>query len=566
MATNPIKTTLFFSAIFTGILWASCGENQKTPSKEKPDRPNIVIIMADDLGYSDLGCYGGEIETPNLDRLANNGVRLNSFYNTSRCCPTRASMLTGLYPHQAGLGRMTMDAGLPGYRGSLQDNTVTIAEVLKEAGYQTGMVGKWHVSETIDRGGEEQLQWLAHQESGRKFSDQDSYPTARGFDKYYGNIWGVVDYFDPFSLVNGTEEVTEVPEDYYHTEAIGDSAVAYVKDFTRTESPFFLYVAHCAPHWPLQAPEEAIKKYEDVYKVGWKQIRQNRYDRLLEKGILPKEIAQMPAFMFPDMDWATDPDQEWDARAMAVHAAMVDLMDQSIGKLLDELEATGEMDNTLILFLSDNGASSERPSLYGPGFDRAGSTRDGRTVVFPVEKDSMPGPQTVLSGIGPQWAHTLNVPFRYYKARVYEGGINTPFIAHWPAGNLKKGAVYSAPGHVSDLMATCIDLADATYPNEFKGHEITPTVGSSILPILQGTQETGTQDLFFWEHFGSNAIRKENWKLVKLDNNSEWELYDLSKDRTETNDLAERYPQKVKELKEAWQRLAEEYKAFPAPE
>ena len=567
MSFKYIDTTTLLAAVISCIVFTSCGQKQKPVlSEEQSERPNIVIIMADDLGYSDLGCYGGEIETPNLDRLANNGVRLNSFYNTSRCCPTRASMLTGLYPHQAGLGRMTMDAGLPGYRGSLQENTVTIAEVLKGEGYQTGMVGKWHVSETVDRGGEEQLKWLAHQETGRAFSDLDSYPTARGFDKYYGNIWGVVDYFDPFSLVNGTEEVSEVPEDYYHTTAIGDSAVAYVKDFSKIDDPFFMYIAHCAPHWPLQAPEEAIKKYEEIYKVGWKQIRENRYARLLEKGILPQDIGKMPAFMFPDMEWETETDKEWDARAMAVHAAMVDLMDQSIGDLLDELEATGEIDNTLILFLSDNGASSERPSRYGPGFDRAGSTRDGRSVNFPVEKDSLPGAQNVLSGIGPQWAHTLNVPFRYYKARVYEGGINTPFIAHWPAGNLKKGAVYSAPGHVSDLMATCIDLAGATYPHEFKGHEITPTVGSSILPILQGIQETGTQNLYFWEHFGSNAIRKENWKLVKLDKYSQWELYNLSNDRTETNDLAERYPQKVKELEAAWQRLAKEYNALPAPE
>jgi len=460
---------------------------------------------------------------------------------------------------------MTMDAGLPGYRGSLQENTVTIAEVLKNSGYQTGMVGKWHVSETVDLGGEKQLQWLAHQETGRPFSDLDSYPTARGFDKYYGNIWGVVDYFDPFSLVNGIEEVKEVPEDYYHTEAIGDSAVAYVKDFSKKKEPFFLYVAHCAPHWPLQAPVASVKKYEDVYRVGWRQIRKNRYDRLIEKGILPRDIAKLPAFMFPNTEWETDPDKEWDARAMAVHAAMVDVMDQSIGKLLDKLEETGEMDNTLILFLSDNGASPERPSEYGPGFDRAGSTRDGRTIVFPIDKDSMPGPQTVVSGIGPQWAHTSNTPFRYYKARVYEGGINTPFIAHWPDGGLKKGAVYSAPGHVSDLMATCIDLAETTYPNEFKGHSITPTVGSSLLPILQGTKDTGTQDLYFWEHFGSNAIRKGDWKLVKLDNDSKWELYDLSKDRTETNNLAEQHPQKIKELERAWERLAKEYHALPAP-
>lgn len=555
-----------FFLLFFALFCIACKEEGPANEEVKKEiKPNIIVIMADDLGFSDLGCYGGEIETPNLDRLAMNGVRSNSFYNTSRCCPTRASFLTGLYPHQAGLGRMTMDAGLPGYRGSLQENTVTIAEVLKDAGYQTGMTGKWHVSETVDLGGEEQLKWLAHQESNGTFSDVASYPTSRGFDKYYGNIWGVVDYFDPFSLVNGTEEVKNVPKDYYHTNAIGDTAVAYVEQFSKKKDPFFLYVAHCAPHWPLQAPEDAIQKYMKVYEKGWKRIRKERYVRLIAKGIVPAETSEMPEFMYPEKDWDTNPDKEWDVRAMAVHAAMVDLLDQSVGKLLDKLEETGEMDNTMILFLSDNGASSERPSKYGPGFDRAGFTRDGRTVNFPVAKDSLPGSQTTLSGIGPQWAHTANTPFKYYKAKVYEGGINTPFIAYWPNGGLKNGTVISSPAHVSDVMATCVDVAQGVYPTEYNGNIITPTPGKSIIPILRGTQTKGTQETFFWEHFGSNAIRKGDWKLVKLDNNSPWELYDLSKDRTEINNVAEEHPEVVANLKKEWLVEAKMYKALPAP-
>tara|TARA_R110000868_G_scaffold82268_3_gene232412 strand:+ start:10627 stop:12327 length:1701 start_codon:yes stop_codon:yes gene_type:complete len=563
-----LKPIFFLRPIsFLILLFLSCKSDEKKENTlvEENQRPNIIIIMADDLGFSDLGCYGSEISTPNLDRLAANGVRLNSFYNTSRCCPTRASLLTGLYPHQAGLGRMTMDAKLPGYRGSLQENTVTIAEVLKEEGYQTGMVGKWHVSETIDLGGEKQLNWLAHKESNGPFSDIKSYPVSRGFDKYYGNIWGVVDYFDPFSLVNGTEEVKEVPKDYYHTTAIGDSAVAYVEQFSKNKNPFFLYVAHCAPHWPLQAPESAIEKYIKVYEKGWNAVRKERYANLLEKGILDEQTSKMTPFMFSDENWETNPDKKWDIRAMAVHAAMIDIMDQTIGDLLNTLEKSGQMDNTLIMFMSDNGASSERPSQYGQGFDRAGSTREGRKVNFPVAKDSLPGSQTVVSGIGPLWAHTANTPFKYWKARVYEGGMTSPFIAYWPNQIKDEGAIRKYPAHVSDLMATCLEVSGGTYPKDYKGHEITPTPGKSMLPILKGTASKGTQETFFWEHFGSNAIRKGDWKLVKLDGKAPWELYDLSKDRTEQNNIASDYPEKVAELKKEWESMANEYHAFPAP-
>ena len=259
-----------------------------------------MLILADDLGFSDLGCYGGEIETPNINSLAADGLSFNAFYNTSRCCPSRASILTGQYPHQAGIGRMTMDMGLPGYKGTLDENTVTVAEILKNAGYQTGMTGKWHVSPTNALEREKQLKWLSHQENYGDFSDTTTYPIARGFDKYFGNIWGVVDYFDPFSLVNGKEQVMEVPDDYYHTDAIGDTAVAYVEQFSKVDKPFFLYVAHTAPHWPLQAPEELIKKYKDTYKDGWRKTRQERYQRLIDKGILQGDVAALSDFMFPE--------------------------------------------------------------------------------------------------------------------------------------------------------------------------------------------------------------------------------------------------------------------------
>ncbi|RAV29371.1 arylsulfatase [Sinomicrobium soli] len=550
---NKRVLSLFFSALaLTGC------------SGEKEDgRPNIIIIMADDLGFSDLGCYGGEIQTPNLDRLAENGVRMGSFYNTSRCCPSRAAMLTGLYQHQAGIGRMTKNMGLPGYQGTLDDETVTIAEVLKQSGYQTGMVGKWHVSETPELEKEKQLKWLSHQEDYGDFADVKTYPTARGFDHYYGNIWGVVDFYDPFSLVNGTEPVKDVPDDFYYTNAIGDSAVAYVDRFAAGKDPFFLYVAHCAPHWPLQAPEEVIDKYTETYRRGWKNIRAQRYRNLIEAGIIQSGTG-LPEFMFPEKEWQSNPDREWDIRAMATHAAMVDIMDRTIGNLVDKLEATGELENTVIFFLSDNGASSEHPSRYGPGFDRPGSTRDGTPIAFPVEKDALPGPQTVTSGIGPEWSHVANTPYRYWKARVFEGGIKTPFIAHWPA-KLPKGEIRTSAAHLTDLMATCIDLAGTTYPEEFNGHSVTPTRGHSIIPILSGETVGNSQEEYFWEHFGSAALRQGDLKLVKLDNGSDWELYDLKTDPTETRNVAGKHPERLEQMKKRWQELAEELLAHPAP-
>lgn len=545
----------------------SCSGPQKPEAtNSKDDRPNIIFILADDLGFSDLGCYGGEINTPNLDRLANNGLRFTQFYNTSRCCPTRASLLTGLYSHQAGIGRMTMDTGKPGYRGFLTDNTVTIAEVLRNAGYQTGMTGKWHVSETKRLDKEDQLKWLSHQEDFGPFSDTTTYPTARGFDKFYGNIWGVVDYFDPFSLVNGKEEVEKVPDGFYYTNAITDSTVAYVEEFSSKDKPFFLFMAYTAPHWPLQALPEDIAKYEGTYKVGWNTIRNSRYERMIDMGLMENESTTLTPWMFPEMIWETNEHITWDSRAMAVHAAMVDRMDQGIGKLIAKLKETGELENTLILFLSDNGASYERPSKYGPGFDRPGNTRDGREVFFPVDKeiDHLPGPETVDSGIGPQWAHSSNAPFKYWKSKVYEGGICTPMIVHWPAGIKDVNGINRSPGHVIDLMATCIDLANAEYPKTYEGRTITPTQGKSLIPVLKnGTREP--HEYLFWEHFGSRAIRKGDWKLVKLKPEDEWELYNLATDRTEGKNVASEHPELVLELSKKWEQMADSLNVYPAP-
>lgn len=568
LASNRIFYFRKWVVLFLSFLLVASACVTAQNHSDLPDtRPNIIIIMADDLGYSDLGCYGGEINTPNLDLLASKGIRFTQFYNTARCCPTRAALLTGLYPHQAGIGQMTMDTGKPGYRGFLTENTVTIAEVLKSAGYNTAMTGKWHVSETRELETEKQLKWLAHQENYGAFSDTSQYPVARGFDKYFGNIWGVVDFFDPFSLVNGKEQVMNVPANYYHTDAISDTAVAYVQQFSKTNKPFFLYVAHTAPHWPIQALPEDIKKYENVYKEGWQAIRERRYNKMIQLGLFDRSTAPLTPWMFPDKKWSDNKDADWDAHAMAVHAAMVDRMDQGIGRLINTLRELKELDNTLILFLSDNGASAEDPARYGPGFDRAGSTRDGRKVIFPSVKsaENMPGPQTVHAGIGMQWAHTINTPFKYWKSKIFEGGISTPMIAHWPKGIKNKNSITNEIGHVIDLMPTCIEVAHAQYPQAFKGHSVTSLQGMSLQPILK-TGERADPEYIFWEHFGSKGLRHDKWKLVQLDNQAPWQLFDMEKDRTETKDLSAHFPEIVSNMKKKWEEMAVSTRVYPLPD
>ena len=532
--------------------------------KKSDDRPNILVILVDDLGYSDLGCYGGEIRTPNLDRLAAEGLRFNHFYNTSRSCPTRASLLTGLYQHQAGIGRMTFDDHLPGYRGTLSRDAVTIAEVLKEAGYRTSMIGKWHVAETPLR--RDQRQWLAHQVYHETFSDLANYPVNRGFDTHYGIIYGVVDHFDPFSLVEGEVPIKEVPEGFYMTQALSDRAVREVEEYAKDDRPFFMYLAYTAPHWPLHALPEDVEKYKDTYKVGWEAIRQARYKRQKELGLFPGQDEFLSERQFKDR-WEDNPTAEWDARAMAVHAAMVDRVDQGIGQIIDALRKTRQLDNTLILFLSDNGCSAENcQDMVGGENDRPDMTRDGRTIVYPRNKDVLPGPETTYASLGARWANVANTPFRYWKAKSYEGGICTPMIAFWPEGIRKNvGGITSEIGHVMDIMATCVELAGATYPTKYKGHDIIPMEGISLAPIFKEGKRKGHEYLGF-EHFNERAFLSEDgWKLVRPGEHAKWELYNLNEDRSEMHDLADRYPQKVKEMAEAYEAWARRCMVEPYP-
>lgn len=547
------------------FLFKTCKEDRKHNIAED-SRPNIVIIMADDMGFSDAGCFGGEIQTPNIDWLAGNGVRFKNFYNIDRCCPTRASLLTGLYNQQAGIGNMTMDAHQPGYRGHLTANSVTIAEVLKAVGYNTAMCGKWHVSNTVEQPTrEEQLKWLNHQAFHPTFSPLDQYPINRGFDKYYGTIWGVVDYFDPFSLVNGTTAVKEVPAAYYHTDAINDTAASYIKEMSKDKKPFFLYVAHNAPHWPLMAKPKDIDKYKDTYKKGWEAIRKSRYKKMVEIGLIDPSTAPISPREPNQPDWKNNPDSIYDARAMAVHAAMIDCMDQGIGRIIDALKETGQIDNTLVIFLSDNGASPEICANFGPGFDRPGETRDGRKIIYATKKEILPGPQTTYTSIGPHWANVSNTPYRYWKAFSYEGGVRTPMIAFWPKGiHLKKGGFIDQVGHVMDFMPTLIELASAKYPTEHKGNQITPMEGISLASVFDNPKKQMKRTLFN-EHVGGRYARSGDWKLVSKNQDTTWHLYHIKADETELNDSSAYYPHKVHVMDSMWHAWANRVHVFPKP-
>lgn len=532
---------------------------------QKDARPNIIVVLVDDMGYSDLGCYGGEVQTPNIDKLAQNGLRFSQFYNAGRSCPTRASLLTGVYQHQAGIGRMTFNQKQPGYKGTLGNNVVTIAEVLKGAGYNTGMIGKWHVAETPLR--TDQREWLNHQVIYPEFADKKNYPTSRGFDDYYGIIYGVADYFDPFSLVNGKTPVKSVPKSYYITNAFSDSAVSYLNRYAKDKNPFFLYLAYTAPHWPLQALPEDIAKYENRYKEGWQAIRKERYERMKKIGI----FGNSDNYLSPrqsKQEWTVNPTKDWDTRAMAVHAAMIDRVDQGIGQLIKTLKENGQYENTLILFLSDNGASNEKGENYSPGEnDRPDMTRDGRQIFYPKNKDVLPGPETTFASIGEEWANVANTPFRFWKARMYEGGICTPMIANWPKGITKnKSGINPEMGHVIDIMATCIDLANAKYPTIYNGNEIIPMEGKSLVPIFKTGKRKGHEYLGF-EHFNEKAYRSnDGWKILKqAGKNSKWQLFNLKTDRTEMYDLAQTNPQKVEKMVKLYEAWAKRCLVEPAP-
>jgi arylsulfatase A-like enzyme len=516
-------------------------------ARETTKRPNIVIILADDMGFSDIGCYGGEIQTPNLDGLAQQGVRFSQFYNNARCCPTRASLLTGLYPHQAGVGAMCQDLGDPAYRGQLSEKVVTIAEVLRDAGYRTGMVGKWHLSNLTIGGANKQSKSILNFQTDAPISPSTkSWPCNRGFEEHFGTIAGVGSFFDPYSLVHN-ENLYTPPADFYYTDFINDKAADLIDQFAAQEKPFFLYVAETAPHWPLHAKVEDIAKYSARYEAGWDQIRQERYERQMKMGLLGSESKLSPRNAEQKLNkgasvvgaWEDAPNKAWQARRIAVYAAMIDRMDQGIGRILHKLGERGIENDTLVMFLSDNGACAE--NLAENWYDIPNRTRSGEAIKVGNDPAVMPGGETTFQSYGPAWANASNTPFRRFKHWTEEGGISAPFIARWPAQLARHGEIEKKQvGHVMDLMPTCLAAAGVEFPKEHPAPE-----GKNLLPALRG--DSIDRGALFWEHEGNRAARVGKWKLVAA-HDEPWQLFDIEADRTELNDLAAKMPDKVNQM------------------
>ncbi|MGB0580194.1 MAG: arylsulfatase [Limisphaerales bacterium] len=536
-------------------------------------RPNIVLIMADDMGYTDIGCYGSEIRTPTLDGLAENGVRFTQFYNTSRCCPTRAALLTGLYSHQAGIGLMTGDRGWPAYRGDLNKRCVTIAEVLGQGGYRNYMSGKWHVTRFTSPKG-----------------PKHNWPRQRGFDRFYGTITGAGSFYDPATLCRDNTYITPEndqeyqPESYFYSDAISDNAATYIRGHAgeHADKPFFLYVSYTSAHWPMHAPEKDIAKYRGLYDDGYEPTRKARYAKAISEGVIEKKWRMSKG----GMSWEKFPHKDWDRRCMEVYAAMVDNMDQGIGRIIKALKQTKVFDNTIVIYLQDNGGcaeyygrrdNSDKQSKFnfkpfGPNDLQTKiwppmQTRDGHWVRTGPE--TMPGAADTFVAYGLGWANASNTPFRGYKHDGYEGGISTPLIVHWPAGIAKqrRNSIAHDPSHLIDLMATFVDASGAKYPKEFAGERIQPMEGISLLPALLGKELERKGPLGF-EHHGNLALRDGPWKIVsayRKDLPINWELYDMEADRTELNNLATTNPGKLKELSDKWQTWADRVGVQPWP-
>ncbi len=507
---------------------------------ERP--PNILLILCDDLGYSDLGCYGGEIRTPHLDRLASEGMRFTQFYNGAVCVMTRAALTTGLYPRH-------------GKGGLLRPDMVTLGEVMREAGYATGLIGKWHLG-----------------------SEAPKHPIDRGFDEYYGLLDGCCNFFNPAkpdpmfynggkirAFARNRERITEFPDDYYTTNAFTDEAVAFIKSKIKNQKsaignqdsppPFFLHLCYTAPHYPLHAPPEDIARYRGKYADGYDALRTRRHQRQIAMGLFDESVALSPIdpktsdhrqdFEVTPWDQLDDATRAREEQRMEVYAAMVDRLDQGIGRVLDALEESGAAENTIVLFLSDNGGCASWPNSNPEKFAGFLEYNEG----IPV------GDARGYELVGPGWGWAQNAPFRRHKTWTYEGGIATPMIARWP-GVVTEGKITRQPGHVVDFMPTLLALAGGVYPDTRDGHPIPPMEGESLLPIFRGETRKRSEPLC-WALYGNRAVRQGDWKLVWGGGDRRWELYDLSVDRSETNDIAKQNPERVAEMTAYWERWAE---------
>ncbi len=481
-------------------------------------RPNVVLIMCDDMGWSDIGAYGGEVRTPNLDRLAAEGMRFTQFYNNAKCTTTRASLVTGLYPRQG-----------PG--GLLRTNMVTIGEALGSAGYQTSLSGKWH----LGRG-------------------DTTHPYKRGFGEFYGLLDGCCNFFNPARpdppykgsrvrfFAHNDQRITEFPDDFYTTDAFTDHAIRMMKRYAAGDAPFLLHLTYTAPHYPLHAKPADVAKYRGKYKMGWDELRRQRYQRQVKMGLIDPALYKLSGLDSRAYAW-DGADHDFEDHRMAVYAAMIDSMDQNIGRLLAALDELGVADDTIVMFLSDNGGCAEEPG--------------GRD---PAERN--PGPVDDYVAVGPSWGWAQNAPFRRYKSWVHEGGANTPFIVRWP-GKVKPNTINKTDvGHIIDVMPTLCELAGAEYPRTYNGREILPAEGQSLVPVFLGNASQ-PRDMLAWEWSKNRAIRMGDWKLVWDKLIKEWELYDLSHDRTETRDLAARRPERVEQMAAKWFEWAEEMELKP---
>ena len=562
--------TILFSLLLAGGCSVTVAQSQ---------RPNILVILTDDMGYSDIGCYGGIIETPHLDSLAATGLQYMQFYNTARSCPSRASLLTGLHPHQAGMGHMTDDRGEDGYRGEINNHCVTFGEALQPAGYETYAVGKWHVA--LNEGVE-----------GPKYN----WPMQRGFQHFYGTIQGYGSYFDPASLCRGNDFITPEndpeyrPEKFYYTNAIGDNACAFLKQHKEKmgDKPFFMYVAFTAAHWPMQVPEEELARYRGKFDEGWDVIRQRKYEEMVRRGIIRPEwaLSEDPSVK----PWEEVKNKPFEARCMEVYAAIVSTMDRNVGRIVNQLRENGQLDNTVIIYLQDNGGCAEPMSRSKAAFqvkvpegERVAPmapdelqtqlipyrTRDGRPM---WQGEVMPGGADTYVAYGKPWAWVSDTPFREYKHWVHEGGISTPLIINWPAGIAARGEKREYPGQLMDIMATCLELSGAKYPETYNGNTIYPCEGRSLVPTF-AADDPDSERYLYWEHEGNRAIRSGRWKLVyKAAPNasrdiplSAWELYDMKTDRTETKNLAAQYPERVAQMAAKWEEFAQRCHVKPWP-
>ena len=514
-----------FSPLIAGILFGVPFANEI-----KAERPNIIVILVDDMGFSDIGCYGSEIPTPNLDKLAANGLKFTQFYNTSRCCPTRASLLTGLYSHQTGIGNMVADEGQPGYRGFLNNQCVTIAEVLKPAGYFTAMSGKWHVGQ-----------------------DAGVTPLSRGFDRSLNAPAGGFYYAEDKSpkaklYLNGKfveNNDPQLPEHWYTTDLWTTFGLKFIDKAQAEKKPFYLHLCHNAPHFPLQAPAEDIAMFRGKYKQGWDQMRIARHKKQIDLGIVNQSWPITPRIdQINEWDKLSVEEQDRFDYMMAVYAAAVYHMDKSVGVLVAGLKQRGILENTVIMFMSDNGGNAES----GPKGRDTGDPSTANSNWF----------------CGESWAFMENTPFRKYKHFTHEGGVSTPLIIHWPAGISSKGELRGQVGHVIDVMPTCVELSGANYPKQYNKNTILPMEGKSLVPAFNN--KPVVREALYWEHVQNAAVLVGNMKLVRTGLNSHWELYDLSNDRTEQNDLASKRPEEVKKLATMWDAWSVRAHVVPYPE